>query len=64
MCGLFIRQNIAMESEHNTKLFIKKMMTNTWKYFVHVSYIKICMIVKDVLCLLFFKDERYVEKYG
>ena len=23
---------------------------------------KVCMIVRDVLCLLPFKDERYVEK--
>ena len=29
---------------------------------IHARYIKVCMIVKEVLCLLFFKDERYVEE--
>ena len=50
MCGLFILWNIAMESEHNTKLFYKNVLNKS----VYNN--------KDVLCLLFFKDERYVEK--
>ena len=29
---------------------------------IHASYIKVGIIVKDILCLLFFKNERYVEK--
>ena len=31
VCGLFILQNIAMESEGNTELFYKN-MTNMWKH--------------------------------
>ena len=51
MCGLFIRQNTAMKSEHNTKLFIK---TNDDK---HVEIFCTCELHKDMYdskrCTLF-----------
>ena len=65
MCGLFILQNIEMESEHNTKLFYK----NVWRTCGNINCFNTCELnksmhdsIKDVLCLLFFKDKRYGEK--
>ena len=64
MCGLFILQNIAMESEHNTKPFYE----NIWEAGENINYFNTCELninmydSKDVPCLLFFKDKRNIKK--
>ena len=64
MCGLFILQNIEMESEHNTNLFNK----NVRQACENINYFSTCKLIKSMYdsrrCtfLLSFKNERYVEK--
>ena len=41
--GLFILQNIAMEKEHNTKLFQK----NLWQTCGHIYYFNTCKLNKS-----------------
>ena len=54
MCGLFILQNIAMESKHNTKLFYKKCG--------NINYFNTCELNKNMYvskrCTLFTVFER------
>ena len=39
------------------KVFIKTYNVETFNILIQTSQMKVCMVVKDVLCLLFFKNE-------